>query len=149
MVDRTDKNDSETVYSGYVLDTSAIINLERSKQLIVFELPGDWIIVPSFVAGELNPNFHGTPEATKRWLRRGKISKFTGDEELIFRKLILYPAVDDGEAQAIAMAYCRKKTLVIDEKRNGQVWKIAERFGIRCIDSKQFLGEVKPKFSEL
>jgi len=149
LIDRTDKNDSETIQSGYVIDTSAIINLERSNQLTIFELPGDWIIVPSVVALELNPNYHGTPEATRRWLKRGKISQFTGDEELVFRKLVLHPAVDDGEAQAIAMAYCRNKTLVIDEKKNGQVWNIAESFGIRCIDSKQFLKEIKPKFPNI
>ena len=149
MVDITDTIDPKTINSGYVVDTSAIINLERSNQLIGFELPGDWIIVPSAVARELNPNYHGTPEATKRWLQKGKISKFTSDEELLYRKLILHPSVDDGEAQAIAMAFCRKKTLVIDEKRKGQVWEIAESYGIRCIDSEQFLNEIKPRFPGL
>ena len=38
---------------------------------------------------------------------------------------------------------------VIDEKKNGQVWEIAESYGIRCVDSEQFLNEIKPRFPGL
>lgn len=140
---------SQSIQS-YVLDTSAIINLERSnhlKQLLVF--PGDWLIVPSIVARELNPNISGTPAATKNWLNGGKVAMFIDKEESLYRRLVLHPGVDDGEAQAIAMARNRGATLVIDEKKNGQVWNIAESHGIRCISSAEFLNEIKPRLPGL
>jgi predicted nucleic acid-binding protein len=136
---------NKATIQGYVLDTSAIINMEHSKALNNMEFPDKWLVVPSGVARELNVDNHLTPEITRRWLKQGKAASFTKEEELLYRKLVINPAVDDGEAQAIAMAFYRKKTLVIDEKKNGQVWKIAESYGIRCIDSKQFLNEIKPQ----
>ncbi len=51
---------------SYILDTSAAINLERQNRLSKLPAPGDWIILPSIVADELNPNYQGTPEATKK-----------------------------------------------------------------------------------
>lgn len=78
-------------------------------------------------------------------LAMGKITHFTEQEEALYRRLILHPAVDDGEAQAIAVAYYRKAALVIDEKKGGEVWKIAQRYGIKCIDSEKFWNKLSPK----
>lgn len=94
----------------YVLDTSAIINIERLDRIKYLpDVPGDWFVVPSIVARELKPNEPGTPAATKNWLGKGKVATFVGEEESIYLRLILYPGIDDGEAQAIAMAHCRRK----------------------------------------
>jgi len=93
----------------------------------------------------MNPNYHGTPAATKKWLRQGTISHFAPEEESLYRKLILHPAVDDGEAQAIAMAYHRGAVLVIDEKKGGQVWGIAQSYGVKCISSEEFWDEIHPR----
>ena len=138
--------DSAQSNSGpYVLDTSAAINLERSNRLRSLPPPGDWIIVPSGVAREKNPDNPVTPEATKKWLAAGKVAHFTPQEESLYRQLILNPAVDDGEAQAIAMAYYRNAVLVIDEKRNGEVWRIAQSYGISCVESEEFFDKIKPR----
>ena len=146
MADEKKIADSENVPIGYVLDASAIINLEKKKLIAGLESPGDWIMVATIVAGEINPDFPGTPEATKQWLRSGKITGLTTLEEATFRKLILKPGMDPGESQAIAVAYSRHKTLVIDEKKTGSVWGTATGMGIRCIDSSQFINEIKPSF---
>ena len=129
---------------SYVLETSAAINLERANRLIKLEYPGDWLIVPSGVAMELNPDFKGTPESTKKWLNKGKIAHSTELEESLYRKLILNPAVDDGEAQAIAIAHYRKAVLIIDEKKNGEVWRVAESYNIECITSEEFINKIFP-----
>jgi predicted nucleic acid-binding protein len=130
---------------SYVIDTSAAINLERQNRLQKLPAPSGWIILPSIVANELNPNYSGTPEATKKWLLKGKIASFSGNEEELYRLLILNPAIDDGEAQAISMAHYRQATLVIDEKRDGTVWKIAESYGIKCITSDGLWTTIFPR----
>ena len=134
---------------SYVLETSAIINLERSNRLSKLTYPGDWLIVPSGVVMELNPDYKGTPESTKRWLSKGRVAHFTGEEESMYRKLILNPAVDDGEAQAIAMAHYRNATLVIDEKKYGEVWRIAQSYDIKCITSEEFINIISPRLPGL
>ena len=129
----------------YVLDASAGINLEHSHHLSRLTPPGDWLIVPSIVAHELNPNHPGTPESTKRWLSKGKVSHFQPEEEILYKQLILNPAVDDGEAQAISMAHSRKAILIIDEKRDGVVWNIAQNLGVDCISSEEFWNRYNPR----
>lgn len=130
---------------SYVIDTSAAINLERKNRLSKLPTPGDWIILPSIVANELNPDFQGTPEATKKWIFKGKTTHLTVEEEILYKKLILNPAIDDGEAQAISIAYFRKATLVIDEKKGGVVWNIAENYKVKCITSDTFWDTLNPR----
>ncbi len=134
----------ELPFVPHVLDTSAGINLERSHRLDKLPPPGDWIIVPSIIATELNPADSRTPEPTKKWLNKGKIAHFQPQEETLYKQLILNPAVDDGEAQAIAIAYHRGTALIIDEKRNGVVWNIARNLGIECVSSEEFWNVYNP-----
>lgn len=140
-------NDQPSVvnHGSYVLDTSATINLERSNRLTSLHLPGSWIILPSAVAREMNPDNPGTPESTKKWLVAGRVAHLNGQEESLYRELILNPAVDDGEAQAMAMAYYRSAALVIDEKKTGELWRIAQSYGITCITSEEFFNKMKPR----
>ena len=135
----------QPISTAYVLDTSAAINLERSNRLGNLPPPGNWIIIPSGVAGEMNPDHAGTPVSTKKWLGKGRVTHFTDKEESLYRELILHPAIDDGEAQAIAIAYYRGAVLVIDEKQIGEVWKIAQSYGITCITSAELLNTIKPR----
>ena len=130
----------------YVLDTSAAINLERSDRIGRLEPPGNSLMVPSGVAREMNPDNPGTPLDTKKWLSRGIISHFNdNNEEALYKSLILNPAVDDGEAQAMTLAYYRNATLVIDEKKQGEVWRIAQSYGIHCITSDEYWDIICPK----
>jgi len=131
--------------SSYVLETSAAINLERSNRLGDLPPPGNWVILPSGVAGELHLDYEETPVATKKWAAKGKIAHFTSQEESLYRKLILHPAIGDGEGAAIAMAYCRNEALVIDEKKTGEVWRIAQSYGITCMVSEEFFDKIKPR----
>jgi predicted nucleic acid-binding protein len=134
---------------SYVIDTSAAINLERNNRLSKLPIPGDWIILPSIVANELNPNFQGTPETTKKWILKGKTTHFSSEDEQLYKQLILNPAVDDGEAQAISIAHFRKATLVIDEKKNGVVWAVANSLQVDCIDSDTFWNKLHPRLPGL
>lgn len=135
----------QPISGPYVLDTSAAINLERSNRLRSLPLPGDWIIIPSGVFREMNPDNPGTPESTKRWLAAGRVAHLIPQEEPLYRELILNPAVDDGEAQAIAIAYYRNAVLVIDERKTGEVWRIAQSYSIKCMTSEEFFNKIRPR----
>lgn len=139
----------QSVYSSYVLETSATINLERLNHLSDLPPPGNWIILPSGVAGELHLDYDETPAATKKWVARGKIAHFTSQEESLYYELIMHPAIGDGEGAAIAMAYYRNEVLVIDEKKTGEVWKIAQSYGITCMVSEEFFNKMKPRLPGL
>ena len=137
--------DSQQLHPPYVLETSAAINLERANRLHRLPPPGYEIIVPFAVAREMNPENPGTPASTKNWLSKGRIAHSTPKEESLYRELILNPAVDDGEAQAMAVAYYRDATLVIDEKKTGEVWRIARSYGIPCITSEDLWNKIHPR----
>jgi predicted nucleic acid-binding protein len=134
---------------SYVIDTSAAINLEHKDRLSKLPTPGDWMILPSIVANELSPDFKGTPESTKKWVLKGKTTHFSQEEETLYKKLILNPAIDDGEAQAISIAHFRKATLVIDEKKGGVVWTVAESYQVICITSDTFWNTLHPRLPGL
>ncbi|MEW6669797.1 MAG: hypothetical protein AB1512_31695 [Thermodesulfobacteriota bacterium] len=106
-------------------------------------------MIPSGVSREMNPDNPGTPESTKKWLASGKVAHLTPQEESLFRELILNPPVDDGEAQAIAMAYYRKAVLVMDERETGEVWRLAQRYGIKCMTSQEFFNRINPRLPGL
>lgn len=68
---------------------------------------------------------------------------------MLYKQLMLNPAVDDGEAQAISMAYFRQAILIIDEKRDGAVWNIARDLGIDCKSSEEFWDMYNPRLPGL
>jgi predicted nucleic acid-binding protein len=140
---------AQSISGSYVLDTSAAINLERSGRLGSLPPPGNWIILPPGVAREMNPDNPGTPEATKKWLAAGRVAHLTDQEESLYRELILNPAADDGEAQAIAMAYYRGAVLVIDEKKTGELWRISQSYSITCVTSEELFNKIKPRLPGL
>lgn len=125
--------------SGYVFDSSSLIELEHSRNLR--HLPtsgGSWIVVPSLVAREVSKK--GTP--LEAWLRHGRIARFVGPEDEDFLRLLRQPGVHDAECQALAMAYHRGLTLVAEE---GPIRREARRLSVRCINAEEFMEEYMPR----
>lgn len=128
----------------YVFDSSSLIELEEpdGKGLRCMpDRPGNWLIVPSKVAKEMNTK--GAPADTKNWLRSGKISRFNVDSEhRLFMKIIVEErSLSDADVQGIVIAYHRKATYVVEE---AAATRVARRLGIRTIKVEQFLQEVMP-----
>jgi len=125
-------------FQRYVFESSSLINLERRKMVRRLPPPGRQIIVPQKVAEEVRKK--GSPLA--KWLsqRRARTENFVGNESAVYLRLRRQTAIHDGEASAIAIASCRKYTLVIDET-NRAVLRKAGIHGVRTIEVTQFVCE--------
>lgn len=128
----------------YVFDASSLIELEglHGKGLkYMLDRPGKWLIVPSKVAKEVNSK--SAPADTKNWLRNGKLSRFNVDSEsALFMKIrVQERLLSDADIEGIVIAYHRKGTYVVEERKAGAV---AESLGIRCLKAKEFQQEIQP-----
>lgn len=124
----------------YVFDSSSLIKLERSHDLRHLPPPGNFFIVPSRVAKEVNKR--ASPLAT--WLKKGRVANFiVGSEGQLFMRLRQQETLlSDADIQGIIIAHHRRGTYVVEEKASRRV---AESLGVKCLNADEFLREVRPE----
>ena len=137
-----DKSASES--SCYVFDASSLIELEEPNRKGLKDMPdrpGKWLVVPSKVAKQVNSK--GAPAETKNWLRSGRLAIFNVNSEGVqFMKLrVKERALEDPDIQGIVIAYHRKGTYAVED---GPARNVAKSLGVRTINAKRFLDEVRP-----
>lgn len=125
----------------YVMDSSAIINIQRNKGIDYLKRRKGAILIPKRVEYEValdpripmgDPLRHfvlGNPEI---------VTQFQNDEDEEFLKILRQPEIDDGEAAAMAIALKRALPLVIDE-RNTKATGKARNHGIKVLKSEDFV----------
>ena len=117
-----------------VSDTSPLMNLAVINQLKIMEQLYGKIIIPEEVSNELfaagiYPLIEQSPWIVKHQV---KSSRLAGSLKI---------ELDDGEAEAIALAIELKADLVLIDERLGR--NIASRFGQKCIGILGMLMEAK------
>ncbi len=127
----------------YVFDTSSLIEIERGHNglKLMPDQPGKWLVVPSKVAKEVNSE--GAPVDTKNWLRSGRPSTFSVDDE---RRLFMQirrqeTLLSDADIEGIVIAYHRKGMYVVEE---GRATSVARGLGVNTMNARQFLDKVMP-----
>ncbi len=110
-----------------IADSTCLIGLERIGKLDILPALFDSVIIPPEVAKEFGIQFP--------WLRIESIS----NQGLV---LALKMLVDDGEAEAIALAYERKLKVILDDQ---QARKIARNMGVSLIGTIVILVQAKQK----
>jgi predicted nucleic acid-binding protein len=126
----------------YVFDTSSLIKLEKSLGLNHMPAhPGNWLVVPSKVAKELDSE--RAPKETKRWLNSGKSATFSGNgERVLYMTLrVREKLLEDPDIEGIVIARHRNGTYVVEE---GLASRVAKSLGIKTLKTAGFLGEVMP-----
>ena len=129
----------------YVFDASSLIELEGADGKGLRRVPappGRWLVVPSKVAKEVNNA--GAHRETKRWFSRGRVSRFTSDQEnrLYMELRVNEASLDDPDIEGIVIAYHRGGIYVVDE---GPAGRVARRLGVRIMTASQFLDRVRPR----
>ena len=124
----------------YVFDSSSLIELERSHDLRHLSPPGNFLIVPSRVAKEVNKR--GSPLAT--WLKKGRVAMFvaTSEHELFYRLTLQAQGLSDADIQGIVITHHRRGKYVVEENA---ARRMAENLGLSCLSAKEFLSEFLPK----
>jgi len=123
-----------------VFDSSSLIDIEHSRYLRRLRPPGNFLVVPSRVAKEVNRR--GSPLAT--WLNRGKVADFVVDSEgqlfLMLRRR--ERLLSDADIQGVVIAHHREGTYVVNEKAASRV---AQSLGVECLNAEEFLREFFPR----
>jgi predicted nucleic acid-binding protein len=116
-----------------VFEASSLIELERRKLLRKLTSLGSRVVIPIRVARDINnPN---VPKSSplRQWLQQHSsvITRFqtAAENELYMRLLVTRRKLGDGEDSAIAIAFCRALTLVVEDQAARQV---AEELGMVC-----------------
>jgi len=104
-----------------ISDTTSLIVLEKQNQLSLLCKLFDEVIIPKAVHEELIIGLDD--DKTIRTLTCLKIKNVVSSDRLQDLLMIL----DQGEAEAIELAICKKLPLIIDEKKGR---KIAKNFGL-------------------
>jgi len=124
----------------YVMDSSALINIQRNKGINYLKRRKGAILIPKRVEYEvaLDPRIPMRDPLRQFVLRNPEIvTQFRNDEGEEFLKILRQPEIDDGEAAAIAIALKRGLPLVIDE-RNTRATGKARNHGIKVLKSEDF-----------
>lgn len=121
-----------------VFDSSSLIELERMKELRILSYVR--VCVPEKVAEEVNQK--GSDLA--RWINknRNRIARMLPAESRTYMGLMVQsdPAIDDGEAVAIAIASHRGLELVIED---GAGRKAARNLGLSVLHVPEFIERVR------
>jgi predicted nucleic acid-binding protein len=124
----------------YVFDASALINIERSRKMVLLRKVKGAILIPERVAEEImQPR---TP--LERFIRscRGVVSSFRNvKEEHDYLLFCSQWVIDEGEASAMAIALNRRLPLVTDERQTKATGK-AKQHGIHTLSSQQFIARM-------
>ena len=123
----------------YVFDASSLINLERKdKELSFLSGLGGRVFISQKVAEEVDEPRSGL----SRWISRngGCIKSLLPEEDRLYRRFITQAdlRIHDGEATALAIAFNRDGTLVIDDK---VARRKAESHGIPCVSLEGLLNQ--------
>lgn len=119
-----------------VSNTSPLMNLAVINQLKIIELLYGKIIIPEEVTNELFAAGIYLLNEQSTWIEKHQVkNKGLADSLKI--------ELDDGEAEAIALAIELKADLVLIDERLGR--NIASRFGQKCIGIMGMLIEAKHK----
>ncbi|MDJ0731845.1 MAG: DUF3368 domain-containing protein [Crocosphaera sp.] len=108
-----------------IADTACLIALERIGQLDILPSLFDSIIIPPKVAKEFGISYP--------WLN---IETINNQGTVLALKML----VDDGEAEAIALAYERQLKVILDDQ---QARKIARKMGVKMIGTVGILIKAK------
>jgi predicted nucleic acid-binding protein len=124
----------------YVMDSSALINIQRKRGVEYLKRRKGAILLPKQVEYEvaLDPRVKKRDPLRQFVLKNPNIvTQFRDDEDEEFLKILRQPEIDDGEAAAIAIALKRGLPLVIDE-RNTKATGKARNHGIKVLKSEEF-----------
>ena len=122
-----------------ISDTSPIINLAAIDQVELLHALYEEIIVPPAVYDEITVKGEGQSGSDLIQYRWIKMSEFSNTNFAEALKLEL----DDGEAEAIALAVELKSDLLLMDERKGR--SIAEKFDLKYIGLLGILIEAKEK----
>jgi len=133
------RNRRDIPFEHFVFDSSALIDMERSRDLTQLRDPGTSVWVPDRVAREVEQPGSRLGE----WVRRNPrvVTRFeTGPESSLYIRLLRQttPKLHDGEAAAIAIAATRRATLVTNDKASKRK---ASEFHVRYVTHQAFLRE--------
>lgn len=125
----------------YVIDSSALINIEQNKGVKTLTQRKGALIISEKVAYEVS----GDPKVLKtdplRQFVVGNpqiITPFQNNEEEEYLRILLQPGIDEGEASVIAIASKRHLSLVIDERDTKATGK-AKNHGVNTLSWQKFL----------
>lgn len=125
----------------YIMDSSALINIQRNAGIIILKKRIGAILMPEKVAYEVayHPMITKTDPLRQFVLENPQlITQFQNNEEDEFLQIRSQPEIDDGEAAAMAIALKRELRLVIDE-RNTKATGKAKNHGIKVFSSEDFI----------
>lgn len=121
-----------------VFDSSSLIALEKAKELRVLSYLS--VCIPKKVAEEVGKG----GSDLKRWLDMNPrvVTHMLPVESAEFLRLMVSsnPAIDDGEAVAIAIARNRGLRLVIED-RAGRI--VASQLGVECVSADDLVAQTR------
>jgi predicted nucleic acid-binding protein len=128
----------------YVMDSSALINIERNGSIRALEKRKGAIIISEQVAKEVafDERIRKSDPLRHFVIKNPQIiTLFEDDEEIECLKIASQQGIDEGEASAMAIALKRELPLVIDEKDTKAKGK-ANNHGIKTLSGQDFLNTI-------
>jgi predicted nucleic acid-binding protein len=125
----------------YVMDSSALINIQRNRSIKALEKRKGQILIPEQVAWEVayDPRVHKNDPLKKFVLDNpDAVITFKGEEGQEYLRFASQLGIGPGEAAAMAVAFKRNIPLVIDEKETKARGK-ANNHGITTLSGREFL----------
>lgn len=143
MTTRRPRRQRELVFQRYVLDATALIDFERSRDLRKhLSNPGDSVLVPWRVMKEVT---RGCRSPLCAWVRahQSNVTRCqTVQESALAVTLGLQFAalIDEADAEAIAIASARRAILVTGERAT-KIPEVAAQYGVHCLRPAEFLSQ--------
>jgi predicted nucleic acid-binding protein len=128
----------------YVMDASALINIERNGGIRALGKRKGAILLSEQVAKEVafDPRIRKSDPLRQFVIRNAQmITEFEDDEGEEYLRIARQPGIGAGEASAMAIALKRKLPLVIDEKDTKARGK-ANNHGIQTLSGEDFLAGI-------
>jgi predicted nucleic acid-binding protein len=135
------KKDFAREFWQYVIDSSALINIEQNRGVRTLEQRRGAILISEEVAYEVahHPRVPKTDPLRQFVVGNPQIvTQFQNNEEDEYLRILLQPGIDEGEASVIAIASKRQFPLVIDERDTKATGK-AKNHGVNTLSWQQFL----------
>ena len=125
----------------YVIDSSALINIEKNRGVRTLEQRRGAIIISERVAYEVaeDPKILKTDPLRQFVMVNPQIvTQFQNDEEEEYLMVLRQPGIDEGEASVIVIASKRQLPLVIDERDTKATGK-AKNHNVNTLSWQEFL----------
>jgi predicted nucleic acid-binding protein len=125
----------------YVVDSSSLINIEKTKGAAALKRRKGAILLSERVAFEVahHPKVLKTDPLRQFVMENPQIvTPFQDNEEEEYLRILLQPGIDQGEASAIAIASKRNLPLVIDERDTKATGK-AKNHGVNTLSWRKFV----------